>query len=128
MKTRKNSQSARSILLLACFTLLLGSFGCSKSSDNGYSSPPVTGGTRGTNEVWLQGMAFNPATLTVPVNTTVKWTNKDGYTHTVTSDSTMFDSGNLDSKATFSFTFVKKGSYKYHCNIHATMTGTIVVQ
>jgi len=38
------------------------------------------------NEVSIQGMAFNPPTLTVTKNTTVKWTNNDALAHTVTSD------------------------------------------
>ena len=56
--------------------LLLGiSIGCKKSSTS----------TPGPNEVWMQNMAYNPLSITVSVNTTVKWTNMDSYAHTVTS-------------------------------------------
>ena len=79
-------------------------------------------------QVLLQSSVFNPTTLTVAANTTVKWTNKDSYAHTVTSDSTMFDSGNLPSAGTYSYKFTTKGTYKYHCNYHSMMKGTIVVQ
>ena len=125
MKTLKNRQPARLFLLLAIIASFSNLIGCSKSSD--YTTPQI-GGIQKANEVWLQDMAFNPSTRTVPVNTTVTWTNKDSYSHTVTSDSTMFNSGNMSSKATFSFLFAKKGTYKYHCSIHVSMTGTIIVQ
>lgn len=60
--------------------MMLGLFeGCKKSSN----SPP----TQGSNDVWIQNMAFGPSTLTVNVNTTVNWVNKDGNDHTFTSDS-----------------------------------------
>ncbi len=80
------------------------------------------------NEVYIQGFAFNPKTLTVPVNTTVKWTNQDATLHTVTSDTQLFDSGNLANGAWFSYMFTTPGTYTYHCSFHTYMTGTIVVQ
>ncbi len=61
----------------------------------------------------------------------VKWTNKDPGPHTVTSDPAApvsFGSGNLDSGGTYSFTFTQGGTYAYHCDYHATMHGTVIVQ
>ena len=84
--------------------------------------------TQGANEVFIQGMAFSPATLTVAAGTTVKWTNKDGYAHTVTSDTAgLFNSGNISSGGTYSFTFLTAGTYSYHCSIHLSMTAKIIV-
>lgn len=77
--------------------------------------------------ITIQGFAFSPATITVPVGTKVTWTNKDPATHTVTSDTGLFDSKNLTTGGTFSFTFTQAGSFAYHCNIHPRMTATIVV-
>jgi len=79
------------------------------------------------NAVTIQNMAFNPATLNVQVGTTVTWTNKDSNTHRVVSDSGLFDSGDLANGKSFSYTFNQTGSYPYHCSIHPSMTGTIVV-
>ncbi len=77
--------------------------------------------------ITIQGFAFNPATITVPVGTKVTWTNQDAATHTVTSDTGAFDSKNLPTGGTFSFTFNQAGSFAYHCAIHTRMVATIVV-
>jgi plastocyanin len=82
---------------------------------------------QGANEVYIQGSAFSPATITVAVNTTVVWTNKDGIAHTVTSDTDVFDSGNMAANATYSFTFTTAGTYPYHCTYHPGMLGSVVV-
>ncbi len=79
------------------------------------------------NAVSLLNMSFSPATLSVPVGTTVVWTNDDVVTHTVTSNTSAFDSGNLTPGNKFSMTFTSAGTYAYHCKIHAYMTGSIVV-
>jgi plastocyanin len=108
------------------------SVSCTKSSmgyntGSGNGSTPPAGAIQGANEVWIQNMAFSPSPLTIAAGTTVTWTNKMGITHTVTSDAGLFDSGNLNPNGTFSFTFVNAGTYTYHCNIHSSMTATVIV-
>ena len=83
-------------------------------------SPPA-------NEVWISGSAFNPSTITASLNTTIKWTNKDAIAHTVISDAVLFDSGNMNSGATFNYKFTQAGTYNYHCTYHSMMTGTVIV-
>jgi len=80
-----------------------------------------------SNTVTIQNMAFNPSTLNVKVGTTVTWINKDTVTHDVVSDSGVFDSGNLTNGMSYNYTFNQTGSFPYHCSIHPSMTGTIVV-
>jgi hypothetical protein len=46
--------------------------------------------------------------------------------HTVTADGGTFDHP-MPPNATFSFTFPKAGSFAYHCRIHPSMKGTVVV-
>ena len=82
----------------------------------------------GTNQVFMQNMAFTPPTITVTTNTTVTWTNQDNMTHTVTSDNNLFNSGDINPGATYSRQFTTAGTFSYHCTIHPSMTGTIVVQ
>ncbi len=98
---------------------------CSKSG-TGYQQPPAGGGSNSTN-INIYNMAFPPST-TVKKGTVVKWYNQDGYAHTVTSDDgTAFDSGNLASGATFSYTASTAGTFTYHCKIHSNMQATLVV-
>ena len=73
-------------------------------------------------------MAFSPSTITVPINTTVTWTNNDDSPHTVTSALGSFDSGSLGYGETFSFTFSAAGTYHYSCSIHSSMLGSVVVE
>ena len=118
------------LLFLILFALII--TGCSKNKD--YStSPNNSGGTPGTNEIFMQGTAFTPADMTIPIGTTITWTNKDGFAHTVTSGtpgspSGLFDSGNVGANGQFSFKFTTAGTFKYYCKIHTMMTGTITVQ
>ena len=115
------------------FAIMSISNSCSKSAmDNLYGTGggtgnPGGGSTPGTNEVWIQGMAFTPATITVAAGTTITWTNKMTISHTVTSDAGLFNSGTLDPNGTFSFTFATAGTYPYHCSIHPTMTAKVIV-
>ena len=81
-----------------------------------------------TMEVKIDNFSFGPGTLTVPVGTTVTWTNRDDIPHTVVSTEGVFKSKVLDTDEKFSFTFSKAGSYPYFCSIHPKMTGRVVVQ
>lgn len=71
--------------------------------------------------------AFDSDSVTIDAGGTVTWTNTGDASHTVTADDGSFDSGTLASGDTYSFTFDEPGTYTYHCNIHSSMTATIVV-
>ena len=104
---------------------------CSKTTAYDAPSSPGTKGGPGTNEVWIQGMAFSPATITVTAGTTIKWTNKDSAAHTVTSDAgeaKTFDSGSMANGAVFTWKFNNSGTFKYNCTFHPGMKGTVVVK
>ena len=81
-------------------------------------------------EVKIDNFSFGPASLTVPVGTTVTWINHDDIPHTVvsTDDPKTFKSKVLDTDEKFSFTFSKPGTYSYFCSIHPKMTGKVIVQ
>ena len=83
-----------------------------------------------TMEVKIDNFSFGPVTLTVPIGTTVTWTNRDDIPHTVvsTDDPKTFKSKVLDTDEKFSFTFSKAGTYPYFCSIHPKMTGKVIVQ
>ena len=86
-------------------------------------SAPAAGGA---NTVTIANFAFSPATLTVPVGTTVTWTNQDGSNHFVKFTDAASD--RLKKGSTYTRTFTAAGSYAYECSIHPSMTGTVVVQ
>ena len=92
-----------------------------------FNSSCSSNSTPSANEVLIQGMAFSPSTLNVTAGTVVEWTNKDAMVHTVTSDSTLFDSGNIAINGVYSYTFNTVGTFRYHCTIHPTMKATVVV-
>jgi plastocyanin len=79
-------------------------------------------------QVQIDQFKFTPATLTIPVGTTVTWTNKDDTPHTVSSTTKVFASGGLDQGGTFAYTFTTPGTYPYFCKLHPRMTGTVTVQ
>jgi plastocyanin len=79
-----------------------------------------------------QSLTFMPKRLTIHVGDTVTWTNTStGIEHSVTSNTNAWPSTILASNgSTFSFTFTKAGTFKYHCIFHVTqgMKGTIIVR
>ena len=83
--------------------------------------------SQSSNTVTIQNSNFSPTTLNVTVGTTVMWINKANVTQGVTSDSGIFDSGNLTNGMSYNYTFNQSGSYPYHSSVDPSMTGTIVV-
>jgi len=104
--------------------------GTSSGGGRAYGGGPnssAAGTTSSGTAVTIDNFAFSPATLKVKVGQKVSWTNKQqGVAHTVTADGGTFDHS-MPSGATFSFAFTKAGSFAYHCTIHPSMHGTIVV-
>ena len=119
---------ARFLILLGILVILPSLLACS----SGYGTTKTTNTTAPTNaannSVNISNYAFSPATITINIGTSVKWTNKDSVTHTVTSDTGAFTSGNIATNGTYSYTFNVAGTYQYHCSIHQTMKGTIIVK
>jgi len=83
--------------------------------------------TTATNAATIKGFSFQPDVLQVRVGAKVTWTNDDTVAHTVTADTNSFASGNLQPGGSFSFTFTRPGTYAYHCSIHPSMHGSVVV-
>jgi plastocyanin/uncharacterized cupredoxin-like copper-binding protein len=78
-------------------------------------------------EVSIAGFAFAPDTVEVPTGTEITWSNDDPTAHTVTASNGAFDSGALDSGASFSFVADRPGRFTYTCQIHPAMRGVVVV-
>ena len=79
-------------------------------------------------QVQIDQFIFAPQRITVKTGTTVTWINDDDVPHTVVSNNKLFKSKTLDTKDSFSFTFMTPGTYDYFCSLHPHMTGTVVVE
>jgi plastocyanin len=128
MKTRLLLMAAAillsSILIVGCSS----NYSAPATSNSPAASSPSPTSASSQKAVTISGFAFSPQTLTVAKGTAVIWTNNDSTTHTVTSDSGVWDSNEVAPGKTFSFTFNQPGTFPYHCKIHPSMTAKIVVQ
>lgn len=133
-------------LLVACLALGLVAAGCGSDDDEDGGSAqtteqppqsdtaePATGGAAAgdTTAVSMKDIEFVPMDVTVKAGATIKWTNDDSITHTVTKTGgpgKEFDSGNVAGGGTFEQTFDTPGKIDYVCTIHPQQTGTITVR
>jgi plastocyanin len=127
---------ARLALLTLLMPALLAS--CSSAKPHDQSRPPSG------PVVSLKLLMFMPDKLTIKAGQTVTWRNDEPITHTVTSGSVsgvdpttglrsgqrpdgLFNARLPTKGSTFTFTFVKPGTYPYYCDIHQAMNASILV-
>ncbi len=128
--------SAFRFTILAGGLVLLTACGSSSSTPAAPTTPtPTSNPATATNTVSipvgaqsLGGAGYKPNPITVPVGTMVTWSNTDSTAHTASSDTGVFNSGTIPPGGTSSFTFQTAGTYPYHCNFHAGMVGSVIVQ
>jgi plastocyanin len=84
----------------------------------------------GGETVSLAGAQFTPSSLTIPVGTTVTFTNTGGHTVTEGSDGVAVDDPivNQQGGSNITVTFDEAGSYDITCMIHSSMNMTITVE
>jgi plastocyanin len=129
------------IAIIALIVVIGGAVALTHKSNNGtgYNAPPATSSSTSSNlnqtpavgRVDIKNMMFTPSQISVQKGATVTWTNHDTTAHTVVDDLTNVggpSSGDIQPGSTYSFTFNETGSFQYHCTIHPSMRGTIVVK
>lgn len=124
MKMRTAVIPAVAIALIAC-----GGGGSNYSSPTSTYGPGTTGTPVAANTVQAtDGLAFDPANITVSKGTTVTFTFAS-ITHNVqfAAGSGVSDIPNSSSTSA-QRTFTTAGSFAFRCSIHAGMTGQITVQ
>jgi plastocyanin len=122
--------------IVAVLAALLAATACGSGSGSGgatpsTSTPSASSGSAaasGGSTVEINNFMFLPATLTVPVGTTVTWKFDDSTQHTVSANDNSFASSPMADGQTFTHTFTSAGTVAYHCSIHPFMTGTIGVK
>jgi plastocyanin len=118
--TRKNVRIAGVVMPVMIAMLLLFAGSSSVKANDQPSAANVA--------VKIDNFVFGPQTITVPVGTTVTWTNSDDIPHTAVSTDGAFKSKVMDTDEKFSYTFTKAGTYSYYCSVHPKMTGQVVVK
>lgn len=91
----------------------------------------------GSGEAWatsphsvhikIEGMKFNPSSVTVKKGDTVIWDNEDLVPHTATEKNHAFDSKTINQGKKFKYKATRAGTFTYSCIFHPTMTGTLTV-
>ncbi len=102
-----------------------------QNSTNNNSSASSSNQSAASGSIDIKNMMFTPSQISVAKGATVTWTNNDSVAHTVIDDLSNVggpSSGDIQPGSTYSFTFNKTGSFQYHCSIHPSMRGTIVVK
>jgi plastocyanin len=110
--------------------------GCGYSSPSGPTTPaPGLGGGAGGADVVINilgvdgNMSFNPPSATIKAGQTVSWHNTDAITHTATADVGAFGTGGVaPGTTTAPLKMTEGGTLSYHCSIHPSMVGTLIVQ
>lgn len=83
--------------------------------------------------VTIAGFAFDPPTIRASAGSPVRFDNTDGTTHTVTAgtpdapDVAAFNEV-VDAGQSVTIQVDSPGTHPYHCAIHPTMTGELVIE
>jgi plastocyanin len=109
----------RIFTLIAIAALSVGLAACGSSSKS--SSPAA-----GTAQITIDS-GFKFTSTAVTAGSTVMVQNNSNATHTVTSDDSGKFNVSIDAGKTATFTAPAAGTYKFHCNIHNFMKGTLTV-
>ena len=71
---------------------------------------------------------FRPNPIRVTAGSTVTWMNNTAPRHTATSDTGAWTTGSIGPGGTSAaVAFPTAGTFPYHCAIHPSMTGTVIV-
>lgn len=134
---RKTSLTSATLVLLATLALIAAT-GCPSHASAGQSANSESALRQSENAapkvatVEIRDFKFEPATVTVHEGDTVEWKNDDSVPHTATEDiadkKPAFDSGNIETGASWRYVAQKKGTYNYICTLHPNMQATLIVQ
>jgi plastocyanin len=103
--------------------------GCGGSDKSAKTTAPAPSSATTTSAIKIKDFLYSPDPSTVKVGDKISVTNEDDAPHTLTARGTpaAFDSDTIKHGQTRTITFTKAGTFKYYCQFHATMSGTITV-
>jgi plastocyanin len=94
------------------------------AADRGGAAP--TAGASAAKTVSIVNFAFKPGTLTVKRGARVAFANTSNAAHTATRGGS-FDTKRIAPGKTKTVQFNRRGTFAYHCKIHPSMKGKVVV-
>jgi len=125
MGVMHTSRSRRLSVVIAVLGLAAALSACSSSGSKGGASATSGSGAAG-GTISISNFKFTA--ISVPAGSTVTVSNNDTPQHTVTSDDGTSFNVKVDPGKSATFTAPSKpGVYKFHCNIHSSMHGTLTV-
>ena len=102
------------------------------AKNTGQSTPTAASGTSTpaseTVSVRIDGMRFDPENIAVKPGTTITWVHGSQMPHTISGNADGISSGTLYKGKNYSHTFNATGRYSYVCDLHPSMTGSVVVE
>jgi plastocyanin len=119
----QTSAFRRISVLFAVAGLAIALSACSSSGSKGSSGTKAP--ASGASGISIKDFTFTASDVTA--GSTVTVTNNDSATHTVTSDDNTSFNVTVPSGKNATFTAPAAGTYKFHCNIHSFMHGTLTV-
>lgn len=78
-------------------------------------------------EIEIRDFQFVPDYVVVMRGEMIQWTNLGAVVHTSTSDTQVWDSGDIQPNKFYKRKFNQTGAFPYHCTYHPAMKGTIRV-
>lgn len=106
--------------------ILTGALALSLAAVLGGATPAPAAGGEFTTRAKIVDEAFQPKRIEIGQGTRVKWKNTGDETHTVTSNTGLFDSGDIPPGETFARKFKDTGVFKFHCEVHPEMRGKVI--
>lgn len=92
------------------------------------SAQPAAAARGLAHRVIIEGMRFQPRTITVAAGDRITWINEDPFPHTVTAIDGKFDSHPIAPGGSWSHVARTAGEYDYFCALHDDMKGRIEVR
>jgi plastocyanin len=99
--------------------------GTQPATSSGLTSAASTGAATGS--IAISDTGFTPASFRLALGGTLTFANNGKAAHTVTANDGSFDSDMIRSTGSWVHTFNTAGSFSYHCILHPSMKGTVLV-
>lgn len=96
---------------------------------NGKSNSNSPSNVESGNVVKISGFAFSPSEIKIKSGESVTWINEDNAPHAIVSNSgNELASDSFSKGKSYIHTFNSAGTYEYHCSIHPSMKGKVIVE